>query len=227
MTIGEIVREPLDIYARWGLIKLDRRQREERVEALLEHVGLHPRLKNRYPHEFSGGQRQRVGIARALALSPRLVVADEPVTALDVSIQAQILNLLRRLRKEDGLALLFIAHDLAVVHAICDRIAVMYLGTLVEEAPAPVLVANPLHPYTQALYSAAPVPDPKVERARRRILLEGDVPSPERGRQGCPFASRCPRRMDVCTAHRPALVEVEEGRRVACFLHHQETMDPS
>ena len=187
MTVGSIIREPMDIF---GL----HRPRERQLETLrlMDLVGLNPRLLNRYPHEFSGGQRQRIGIARALAVQPKLIVCDEPVSALDVSIQAQVINLLMDLRERLGLAYLFISHDLSVVRHISDRIGVMYLGRIVELAGADDLHTNPRHPYTQALLSAAPVPDPAQERKRRRIVLRGEVPSPDREYPGCPFADRCP-----------------------------------
>ena len=187
MTVGSIIREPMDIF---GL----HRPRERQLETLhlMDLVGLNPRLLNRYPHEFSGGQRQRIGIARALAVQPKLIVCDEPVSALDVSIQAQVINLLMDLREKLGLAYLFISHDLSVVRHISDRIGVMYLGRIVELAGADALHTNPRHPYTQALLSAAPVPDPGLERQRQRIVLRGEVPSPDREYPGCPFADRCP-----------------------------------
>jgi oligopeptide transport system ATP-binding protein len=213
MTVEAIVGEPL---GNFGLAR--GRDRRERVRQLLEMVGLDPRLSSRYPHEFSGGQRQRIGIARALALGPELLVADEPISALDVSIQAQVLNLLVALREELGLALLFVAHDLAAVRHVADRIAVMYLGRVVELAAADTLVTEPLHPYTQSLISAVPVPDPETERSRRRIVLSGDVPSPIRPPAGCPFHTRCPLREDRCTRETPPLEAVAPGHLVACHL---------
>ena len=187
MTVGAIIREPMDIF---GLHRSHERQLE--TLRLMDLVGLNPRLLNRYPHEFSGGQRQRIGIARALAVQPKLIVCDEPVSALDVSIQAQVINLLMELREKLGLAYLFISHDLSVVRHISDRIGVMYLGRIVELAGADELHTNPRHPYTQALLSAAPVPDPAQERQRQRIVLRGEVPSPDREYPGCPFGDRCP-----------------------------------
>jgi oligopeptide transport system ATP-binding protein len=182
-------------------------------------VGLLRFYKNRYPHEFSGGQRQRIGIARSLALSPQLVLADEPVSALDVSIQAQILNLFKDIQKEIGLSYLFIAHDLAVIEYISDRVAVMYLGKIVETAGYQELYRNPLHPYTQALLSSAPIPDPKIEAKRKRIILSGDVPSPTVQRPGCYFYDRCPRREERCKASRPELAPAgADGHEVACWL---------
>jgi oligopeptide transport system ATP-binding protein len=220
MTIGSTVAEPMEIYARRGLLKMGRQDIRKRVEDLLERVGLSRYFVNRFPHEFSGGQKQRIGIARALALNPKLILADEPVSALDVSIQSQILNLLRDLQEEFGLTFLFIAHDLAVIRHISNRVAVMYLGVIVEIAESAVLYEDPLHPYTKALLSAVPIPDPQVERTRQRILLEGDVPSPDRERQGCYFSDRCSQRMDVCKRNIPRLTEVKPNHRVACYLHH-------
>ena len=220
MTAGNIIAEPLRIYNTRGITHVSRQDLSLRVDELMERVGLSRRFKNRYPHQFSGGQRQRIGIARALALRPELVLCDEPVSALDVSIQAQILNLFKDLQEEFGLAYLFIAHDLAVVEYVSTRVAVMYLGTLVEVADAADLCRNPQHPYTQALLSAAPIPDPKVEASRQRIILTGDVPSPDRVRAGCPFYDRCWKRMDVCREHTPRLREAGPGHQVACFLYH-------
>jgi len=213
MTVEAILTEPL---RNFGLAR--GRERRERVQRLLETVGLDPRFMRRYPHEFSGGQRQRIGIARALALGPELIVADEPISALDVSIQAQILNLLVRLREDLGLTMIFIAHDLAAVRHVSDRIAVMYLGRIVEEADAREIVAAPRHPYTQALISAIPLPDPARERARNRIVLSGELPSSVNPPSGCPFHTRCPLREDRCIREAPPLAEIAPGHTVACHL---------
>jgi oligopeptide transport system ATP-binding protein len=214
MTILDTVAEPLGIH---GLVKTSR-ERLLRVAQLLETVGLEPAYMRRYPHEFSGGQRQRIGIARALALSPELIVADEPVSALDVSIQAQIVNLLAQLQKDLGLTYLFIAHDLAVVRHLSREIAVMYLGRIVERASTEALFARPAHPYTQALLSAIPIPDPKIERKRKRLVLTGDVPSPLNPPPGCHFHTRCPYVMDRCKTEEPLLRERGEGHVAACHL---------
>jgi oligopeptide transport system ATP-binding protein len=223
MTAGGIVSEPLDIHSVGT-----KPERRERVRELLATVGLNPDYAVRYPHEFSGGQRQRIGVARALALDPDLIVADEPISALDVSIQAQIINLLERLQAQLGLAYLFIAHDLSVVRHISDRIAVMYLGRIVEVAPSRELNTNPLHPYSVALLSAVPVPDPTVEARRRRIILRGDVPSPVAPPSGCRFHTRCWLRerlgnLEECTTVQPELRLLASGHEVAC--HFAERVD--
>jgi oligopeptide transport system ATP-binding protein len=220
MTAFDSIAEPLRIYNTRRITHLSGPDLQARVAQLMERVGLSPAFRNRYPHQFSGGQRQRIGIARALALRPELILCDEPVSALAVSIQAQILNLFKDLQVEFGLTYLFIAHDLAVIEYIATRVAVMYLGTIAELADAAELYRNPLHPYTQALLSAAPIPDPKVEATRQRIILTGDVPSPDRVRVGCPFQDRCWKCMDVCREHTPRLRETGPGHQVACFLYH-------
>jgi oligopeptide transport system ATP-binding protein len=212
MTVGNIVGEPMRIH---NLMKGN--ELREYVEGLLERVGLNPFFINRYPHEFSGGQRQRIGIARALALNPSFIVADEPISALDVSIQAQVVNLLEDLQEELGLTYLFIAHDLSMVRHICDRVAVMYLGKVVELADTDELYENPLHPYTQSLLSAVPVPDPEVEAKRQRIIIAGDLPSPVNPPVGCNFNTRCPVRFEHCFHEPdPPLIEVTPGHWVAC-----------
>ena len=215
MTVGRIVGEPLSIFERLG-----RRGRELETLRLLELVGLNPRFLNRYPHEFSGCQRQRIGIARALAVRPKVIFCDEPVSALDVSIQAQVVNLLRDLQQQLGLAYVFIAHDLSVVRHISDAVGVMYLGRIVETAPADELYRNPRHPYTQALLSAVPIPDPPAERQRQRIVLHGDVPSPDRTYAGCRFADRCPIARADCRAADPpteGITGPDDSHRAACF----------
>jgi len=214
MTVGAIVGEALTIH---GLAQ-DARAFEDRVVELLETVGLNADHRRRYPHEFSGGQRQRIGIARALAVSPRLIVCDEPVSALDVSIQAQVINLLEDLQARFGLAYLFIAHDLSVVEHISDRVAVMYLGRIVELAPARALYAAPRHPYTEALLSAVPIPDPAARR-RQRILIEGDVPNAIRPPAGCHFHPRCPQAFERCRSEAPLLKPVAAGQLAACHLN--------
>jgi oligopeptide transport system ATP-binding protein len=213
MTVGAIVGEALTIH---GLAR-NVREHDERVVNLLETVGLHADYRSRYPHEFSGGQRQRIGIARALAVSPRLIVCDEPVSALDVSIQAQVINLLEDLQRQFGLAYLFIAHDLSVVEHISRRVAVMYLGRIVESASARDLYTAPKHPYTEALLSAVPIPDPAAKR--RRIVLQGDVPNPIDPPAGCHFHPRCPHVMERCRTEAPLLREIAPGRMAACHLN--------
>lgn len=224
MTVRSIIAEPLVIYNNRKLLEkpLSSLDIERKVENLMERVGLNKAFKNRYPHEFSGGQRQRIGIARALALNPKIILADEPVSALDVSIQSQILNLLGDLQKEFGLTYIFIAHDLAVIQHISSRVAVMYLGKIVEISDAVRLYDNPLHPYTTALLSAAPIPDPKVERERKRIILTGDVPSPDKERNGCYFYDRCPKKMPWCSCHIPPMFDIEDKHQVACWLYDKE-----
>ena len=215
MTVGGIVSEPLEVHN----IFATRKERQERVQELLRVVGLNPYFVNRYPHEFSGGQRQRIGVARALAVNPEFIVCDEPISALDVSIQAQIINLLQDLQSEFGLTYLFIAHDLSVVRHISDRIVVMYLGKLGELADQAELYANPLHPYTQALLGAVPIPDPVIEEKRQRIILEGDVPSPANPPKGCNFSTRCPKVMEICRQEDPEFKDLGDGHWVACHLH--------
>ncbi len=212
MTVGAIIAEPLEVH---GVAR--GKEKEERVQELLRVVGLNPYFVNRYPHEFSGGQRQRIGIARALALNPDLIVCDEPISSLDVSIQAQVVNLLEELQEQFGLTYLFIAHDLSMVRHISDRMAVMYLGKIVELADRDEIYLNPLHPYTQALMSAVPVPDPEVEEKRQRIILKGEIPSPANPPKGCNFNTRCPVAMDICYEADPEYREVKPGHWVACY----------
>ena len=213
MSVAGIVGEPLEVHhAARGP------ERKQIVASLLEEVGLDPAFMNRYPHEFSGGQRQRIGLARALALNPDMIICDEPISALDVSIQAQVVNLLEDLQDKLGLTYIFIAHDLSMVRHISDRVAVMYLGKIVELTDRDSLYSNPLHPYTQALLSAVPVPDPFLEEKRQRIILEGDLPSPANPPEGCNFNSRCPVAIDTCFEAEPEFIEVEEGHYCACHL---------
>lgn len=224
MTVFSIISEPLTIYNNRGLLdhKWTKAEIEDRVDELMEKVGINKSFKNRYPHEFSGGQRQRIGIARALALNPRIILADEPVSALDVSIQAQILNLINQLRDEMGITFIFIAHDLAVIQHISNRVIVMYLGKIMEVSSSEELYSNPKHPYTKALLSAAPIPDPKKEKARQRIILSGDVPSPDKERFGCYFYDRCSNRCDYCMNHIPPMFKVGNDHEVACFMFDRE-----
>ena len=217
-TVGSIIAEPFAVH---GLLD-DGDKRKKRVQELMDRVGLNPEHYNRYPHEFSGGQRQRIGVARAVALEPKVLVADEPVSALDVSIQAQVLNLLRELQKEMGLTLIFIAHDLSVVRHMCDRVAVMYLGKIVEIADSDGLYGFPRHPYTGALLSAVPVPDPSGGK-RERQLLTGDVPSPANPPSACRFHTRCPKMQEVCAQDEPLLEDKGSGNLAAC--HFPLTMD--
>ena len=212
MTVSDIIGEPLDIHKLFA----NKKEREERILELMNRVGLNSEHANRYAHEFSGGQRQRIGIARALATNPDFVVCDEPVSALDVSIQAQVINMFDELQDELGLTYLFIAHDLLVVRHISDRIAVMYLGKMVELADAKEIYDHPLHPYSKSLMSAVPVPDPKVARANQRVVLTGDIPSPLNAPSGCPFRTRCAYACDACAESMPELKEVSPGHFVAC-----------
>lgn len=215
MTVLDIIAEPLDIQ---GVVKGE--ARKARVRELLELVGLNTEHMNRFPHEFSGGQRQRIGIARALALTPKFIVCDEPISALDVSIQAQVVNLLKELQQQMGLTYLFITHDLSMVKYISDRIVVMYLGNMMELASSDDLYEEPLHPYTRALLSAVPIPDPDEEKRRDRIVLQGDVPSPLNPPSGCVFRTRCPVAMDICAKEIPEWKEVKPNHFTACHLYH-------
>jgi oligopeptide transport system ATP-binding protein len=220
MTVSQIIGEPLETF---NLARGE--SRRQRVRDLMEMVGLSARFLKRYPHEFSGGQRQRIGIARALAVDPEFIVADEPISALDVSIQSQIMNLLDRLRREKNLTYLFISHDLRAIRHVSDRVAVMYLGKIVELAPAKTVYANPLMPYTKALISAVPVPDPRAEATRRRIVLEGDVPSPINPPTGCRFHTRCPYAIEVCRDVEPQLVQIKPAHFAACIRISPEQPD--
>ena len=213
MTVEDIIGEPLDVHKLYS----NRKERREKILELMSYVGLNSEHATRYAHEFSGGQRQRIGIARALAVDPKFIVCDEPVSALDVSIQAQVINMFEELQAKLGVAYLFIAHDLLVVHHISDRIAVMYLGKIVEMADADELNNNPLHPYTQSLLSAVPIPDPEIARSRQRIMLEGDVPSPLNMPTGCPFRTRCRYATEQCAMECPELTDRGNGHMSACF----------
>ncbi|TGD64051.1 ATP-binding cassette domain-containing protein [Tabrizicola sp. WMC-M-20] len=218
MTLADIIGEPLNEHTDW-----DSDRKLARIYELMDAVGLNRRFANRFPHEFSGGQRQRIGIARALALNPRFIVCDEPIAALDVSIQAQVVNLLEDLQEQFGLTYLFISHDLSMVRHIADRVAVMYLGRIAELSPRDALYARPLHPYAEALLSAVPEPNPALARTRQRIILQGDVPSPANPPKGCNFCTRCPKVFELCRQVKPELIEVEPGRFVACHLYSDTT----
>ncbi|NLJ32103.1 MAG: ABC transporter ATP-binding protein [Clostridiales bacterium] len=212
MTVGDIIGEPIDIHG----LAANKKERSNMILALLERVGLNSEHANRYPHEFSGGQRQRIGIARALAVNPEFIVCDEPVSALDVSIQAQVVNMFEDLQREMGLTYLFIAHDLSIVKHISSRIGVMYLGKMMELTDSATLYTHPIHPYTKSLLSAIPVPDPKISRSKRRIVLEGDIPSPLNPPSGCRFRTRCPYATERCAAEEPEFKEYETGHFAAC-----------
>ncbi|WP_139693853.1 ABC transporter ATP-binding protein [Sporolactobacillus terrae] len=218
MTVKDIIAEGIDIHH----LAKSPKERMDRVYKMLETVGLNREHASRYPHEFSGGQRQRIGIARALAVDPDFIIADEPISALDVSIQAQVVNLMQELQEKQGLTYLFIAHDLSMVKHISDRVGVMYLGNMAELASSDDVYDHPLHPYTQSLLSAIPVADPEIERTRERIILEGDVPSPIDPPSGCRFRTRCPFAMDICAKVRPKWHEAEKNHWVACHLHDEE-----
>lgn len=213
MTVGSIISEGMEIHKMYTA-----EQRKQRVYELLELVGLNKEHANRFPHEFSGGQRQRIGIARALAIEPEFIVCDEPISALDVSIQSQIINLLKKLQQQLGLTYLFIAHDLDIVRYISNRIVVMYLGNVVEIGPSDEVYHHALHPYSQALLSAVPIPDPDLEKEKKRVILQGDVPSPINPPDGCPFVGRCSRACDICHKARPELLELRPGHKVACHM---------
>jgi oligopeptide transport system ATP-binding protein len=222
MTVSAIIAEPLDEHTDW-----DQARKQARVLELMDAVGLNRAFANRFPHAFSGGQRQRVGIARALALHPKFIVCDEPIAALDVSIQAQVVNLLEDLQEKLGLTYLFISHDLSMVRHLASRVAVMYLGRIAELSPRDALYSDPLHPYARALLSAVPEPDPAREATRQRIILKGDVPSPARPPKGCNFCTRCPQVMAVCREVKPDLAEVAPGRFVACHLYSAAKNTPA
>lgn len=213
MTVGSIISEGMEIHRMYTAD-----ERKKRVYELLELVGLNKEHANRFPHEFSGGQRQRIGIARALAIEPEFIVCDEPISALDVSIQSQIINLLKKLQEQLGLTYLFIAHDLDIVRYISNRIVVMYLGNVVEIGPSDEVYHHALHPYSQALLSAVPIPDPDLEKEKKRVILQGDVPSPINPPDGCPFVGRCSRACDICHKERPELLELRPGHKVACHM---------
>ena len=213
MTVGDIIAEGMEVHNMY-----DAKKRKERVDELLELVGLNKEFANRFPHEFSGGQRQRIGIARALAIEPEFLICDEPISALDVSIQSQVINLLIDLQKKLNLTYLFIAHDLDIVRYISDRIVVMYLGHVVEVGDANTVYYNAMHPYSQALLSAVPIPDPKLEKEKKKIILQGDIPSPINLPAGCPFAGRCSKACEKCHSEKPELKELEEGHFVACHF---------
>src|SRR5690625_3763966 len=215
-TVREVIAEPMEVHG----IFSNKKEMLARVYQLLEEVGLNRDHANRYPHEFSGGQRQRIGIARALALEPEFIVADEPISALDVSVQAQVVNLLKKLQEEKNLTFIFIAHDLSMVKQISDRIGVMYLGNLVELTKSNELYRKPLHPYTQALLSAIPIPDPDIEEVRERIILQGDLPSPINPPSGCVFRTRCQHAMAICSEVKPEWKEIEKDHFVACHLYN-------
>jgi oligopeptide transport system ATP-binding protein len=212
MTVEDIIAEPLDVHTMYA----NKAERREKVLELMQRVGLNSEHAARYAHEFSGGQRQRIGIARALAMNPEFIICDEPVSALDVSIQAQVINMFDELQDEMGLTYLFIAHDLLVVRHISDRIAVMYLGKMVELADADEIYNRPLHPYSKSLLSAVPIPDPKIARENKRIVLSGDIPSPLNAPSGCPFHTRCPYATEVCSQSMPEFKEIEKGHYIAC-----------
>ncbi|MFD1362046.1 ABC transporter ATP-binding protein [Lentibacillus salinarum] len=222
-TVKEVIAEPMEVHS----LFTNKQDQLDRVIQLLEEVGLNRDHANRYPHEFSGGQRQRIGIARALALDPDFIIADEPISALDVSVQAQVINLLERLQQAKGLTFLFIAHDLSMVKQFSDRIGVMYLGHMIELTSSDSLYDNPLHPYTQALLSAIPIPDPDIEDTRERVILEGELPSPINPPSGCVFRTRCPFAMAVCAAKEPEWREVEQDHYVACHLYNETHDQPA